>query len=66
MEAVNRTLRARMTLWRAGRIPKLWKRVTQDHAKRSLAQRKEDEDQLQREARVVASLVDQGLPSRAE
>ena len=64
-EAVNRTMRARFVLWRAGRFAELWERVTNDHAKRTTAQRKQDDDQLLREARRVARLVDQGLLSRA-
>ena len=65
MEAVNRTMRARFTLWRAGRFTELWERVSRDHANRSPSERKQDEEQLLREARRVASLVDQGLLSRA-
>ena len=65
IEAVNRTLRARFTLWRAGRFAELWERVTTDHAHRTMTQQKHDEDQLLREARRVASLVDQGMLSRA-
>ena len=65
MEAVNRTLRARFTLWRAGRYMDLWERVTSDHAKRTAAEQKHEDDQLLREARRVANLVDQGMLSRA-
>ena len=65
MEAVNRTMRARFTLWRAGRFVELWERVTSDHAKRTTSQRKRDDDQLLREAKRVADLVDQGMLSRA-
>ena len=65
MEATNRNIRARVALWNAGRVSELWERVRKDHAKRTPAQRKVDDDQLQREARRVANLVDQGHLSRA-
>ena len=55
----------RFTLWRAGRFADLWQRVQKDHSQRTPAQQKQDDDQLQREAQRVASLVDQGLLSRA-
>ena len=65
LEAVNRTLRNRFHLWRTGAVAELWKRLHEDHKKRSPAAKKHDEDQLQREAKRVARLVDQGLLSRA-
>ena len=65
IEAINRVFRARFTLWRAGRYQELRERLKQEHAKRTPAQQKRDEDQLQREARRVANPVDQGLLSRA-
>ena len=49
----------------AGRFAELWEPVTTDHARRTMTQQKHDDDQLLREARRVASLVDQGMLSRA-
>ena len=64
-EAVSRILRTRFSLWRAGRFAELWERMCQDHAHRTKVQQKREDDELQREARRVAQLVDQGLLSRA-
>ena len=64
-EAVNRTLRARVRLWRAGRFGELWQRLLSDHSKRTSRQRQTDDNNLQKEARRVARLVDEGQLSRA-
>ena len=64
-EAVSRTVRARITMWRAGKIPEIWERLQRDHKQRTPAQQRDEEKQLQREAQRVARMVDQGLLSRA-
>ena len=64
-EAVNRTMRARVRLWRAGRLGELWQRLLSDHSKRTTKQRQKDDNDLQKEASRVARLVDEGQLSRA-
>ena len=50
-EAVSRTVRARITMWRAGKILEIWERLG-THAKQ-----RDEEKQLQREAQRVARMV---------
>ena len=64
-KAVSRILRNRFRLWQSGAIHDLWKRLHDDHKSRSPANKKYDEQQLEREARRVAQLVDEGMLSRA-
>ena len=59
-EAVNRTMRARVRLWRAGRFGELWQRLLSDHSKRTTKQRQKDDNDLQKEASRVARLVKEG------
>ena len=64
-EAVNRTLRHRLAFWKAGHFQRLWQRLCDDHRTRSTQAKKQEQKQVEREARRVAKLVDDGLLSRA-
>ena len=65
LEAINRTLRNRIRLWRAGCFGELWDRLLKDHTTRTPAQKRVEDDQLLKEAKRVARLVEQGLHLRA-
>ena len=65
MEAVARTLRSRLLLWKTGQFNELWQRLNDDHRKRTSNEQRQEDKENEREAKRVANLVDQGLLSRA-
>ena len=60
MEAEIRTLRSRITLWKAGRFSDLWKHFY-EYKLRSLAEQRQDDNKAQREGKWVTRLVNLGL-----
>ena len=58
MEAVARTLRSRLLLWKTGQFNELWQRLNDDHRKRTSNEQRQEDKENEREAKRVANLVD--------